>query len=210
MWRARAIHTQRLSAFLPTKDQESFHDSSSSSMASSEEEEEEEEEEEDGAGSKVRSRDGNLLAAFFEPAGNGIARNPEGTGKTSEAGALLVSVQDLLTPLWRIGVGAARVLAALPAAIMAEVLLFGVGSLAVLDDVFAGAVIAGDDLSKHSSILLFGLDPLPSSLLKNSAETCAPRCVTRAEGHIWMRVGLRSSRCCGCWAMRFTTPSGRA
>ncbi len=69
---------------------------------------------EDGAaGSKVRSRDGNL-AAFFEPAGNGVARNPEGTGKTSEAGALLISVQDFLTPLWSIGVRIG-ILAALPA-----------------------------------------------------------------------------------------------
>jgi len=118
---------------------------------------------------KIRSagtaqvRDGNL-AAFFEPAGNGIARNPEGTGKTPEAGALLVSAQDLLTPLWRVGVRAgllAALPAAVPAAVIAEVLLFAVGSLAVLDDVFAFAVIAGDDSSNHSSILSFGLEPLP-------------------------------------------------
>ena len=73
MWRAsRAIHTQRLSAFLPTKDQESFHDSSSSSMASSEEEEEE-----DGAGSKVRSRDGNLLAAFLSQRVTALRETPK-------------------------------------------------------------------------------------------------------------------------------------
>src|SRR3954454_10306038 len=114
---------------------------------------------EDGAGSKVRSRDGNL-ADFFEPTANGVARTPEGARKTSEARALLVSVQDLLTSLWRIGVRAG-ILAALPAAIMAEVLLFAIWSFAVLDDVFAFAVIAGDDLSNHSSILSFGLEPLP-------------------------------------------------
>src|SRR3954454_19557672 len=117
---------------------------------------------EDGAGSKVRSRDGNL-ADFFEPTANGVARTPEGARKTSEARALLVSVQDLLTSLWRIGVRAG-ILAALPAAIMAEVLLFAIWSFAVLDDVFAFAVIAGDDLSNHSSILSFGLEPLPGEV----------------------------------------------
>ena len=115
---------------------------------------------EDGEGSKVRSRDGNL-AAFFEPARNRVARNPEGARKTSEARALLVSVQDLLTSLWRIGVGG-RILAALPAAVVAEVLLFAVWGLAVLDDVFTVAVVAGNDLSNHSWILSFGLDPLPT------------------------------------------------
>ena len=55
----------------------------------------------------------------------------------------------------------AGVLAALPAAVMAEALLFAVGSLAVLDDVFAVAVVTGNDLSNHSWILSFGLDPLP-------------------------------------------------
>ena len=44
---------------------------------------------------------------------------------------------------------------------MAEILLFAIGSLAVLDDVLAFAVIAGDDSSNHSSILSFGLEPLP-------------------------------------------------
>src|SRR5436305_14145583 len=44
---------------------------------------------------------------------------------------------------------------------MAEVLLFAVGGLAVLDDVFTVAVVADDDLSNHSWILSFGLDPLP-------------------------------------------------
>ena len=64
------------------------------------------------------------------------------------------------------GIGAG-VLAALPAAVAAEVLLFAViGSLAVLDDVLAATVIAGDDfLSDHSSILSFGLDPLPQNSL---------------------------------------------
>ena len=110
-------------------------------------------------GSKVRDRGGNL-AAFFEPAGYCVARDPEGARKTPEAGAFLVSAKDLLTPFRRVGVGA-RVLAALPSAIVAEVLLFAVGSLAVLDDVFTVAVVADDDLSNHSWILSFGLDPLP-------------------------------------------------
>src|SRR3954453_18117634 len=145
VWRARAIHTQRLSAFLPTKE----HSSSSSSTRSSE----------GGVGSKVRDRGGNL-AAFFEPAGYCVARDPEGARKTPEAGAFLVSAKDLLTPFRRVGVGA-RVLAALPTAIVAEVLLFAVGSPAVLDDVFAAAVVADDESSNHSWILPFGLDPLP-------------------------------------------------
>ncbi len=52
-------------------------------------------------------------------------------------------------------------LAALATAIVAEVLLFAVWSLAVLDDLFAVAVITGDDSSEHPSILSFDLDPLP-------------------------------------------------
>ena len=44
---------------------------------------------------------------------------------------------------------------------MAEVLLFAVGSLAVLDDVFTFAVIADDELSNHFTILSFGSEPLP-------------------------------------------------
>src|SRR5215210_3837174 len=58
----------------------------------------------------------------------------------------------------------AGVLAALAAAVVAEVLLLAVGSLAVLDDVFAVAVVTGNDLSNHSRILPFGLDPLPFSV----------------------------------------------
>jgi hypothetical protein len=112
-------------------------------------------------GSKVRDRGGNL-AAFFEPAGYCVARDPEGARKTPEAGAFLVSAKRISSRLSfrRVGVGA-RVLAALPSAIVAEVLLFAVGSLAVLDDVFTVAVVADDDLSNHSWILSFGLDPLP-------------------------------------------------
>jgi hypothetical protein len=103
---------------------------------------------EDGAGSRVCSRDGNL-AAFFEPTGYGVARNPEGTGKTSERGAVLVSAKDFLAPLRRIGVRAG-ILAALPATVMAEVLLFAIGSLAVLEDILAVAVVTGNNLSNHS------------------------------------------------------------
>ena len=62
--------------------------------------------------------------------------------------------------MWRIGVRVG-VLAALPAAIMAEVLLFAIGSLTVLDDVFTVAVVTGNDLSNHCWILSFDLDPLP-------------------------------------------------
>ena len=64
--------------------------------------------------------------------------------------------------MWGIGLRAG-ILAALAAAVMAEVLLFGVWSLGVVEDVFAFAVIAGDESSKHSSILSFGLVPLPES-----------------------------------------------
>ena len=77
-----------------------------------------------------------------------------------EAGAFLVSAKDLLAPVRRVSIGAG-VLAALPSAIVAKVLLFAVWSLAVLDDVFTVAVVAGDDLSNHSWILSFGLEPLP-------------------------------------------------
>ena len=147
MWRAKASHTQRLLAFLPTND----HNSSSSSTRSSEE----------GAGGKVRAKEEGKLAAFFEPARDGVARDSEGAREAPQRGAFLVSAKDLLAPLWRVGVGAG-VLAALPAAVMAEVLLFAIGSLAVLDDVFTVAVVAGNDLSNHSWILSFGLDPLPA------------------------------------------------
>jgi hypothetical protein len=65
--------------------------------------------------------------------------------------------------LWRVGVGGG-ILAALPAAVMAEVLLFTIGSLAVLDDVFTVAVVTGNDLSNHPWSLSFVLDPLPGLL----------------------------------------------
>ena len=54
----------------------------------------------------------------------------------------------------------------MPAAISAEVLLFAIGRLAILDDVFAFAVIAGDELSNHSSILSFVTVPLPANLIR--------------------------------------------
>ena len=81
-----------------------------------------------------------------------LRETPKVGVRPAEAGALLVSAKDLLAPLWRIGVRVG-ILAALPAAIMAEALLFTVWSLAVLEDVFAVTVIAGDDSSNHSSIL---------------------------------------------------------
>jgi hypothetical protein len=149
VWRARAIHIQRLLAFSPTKD----HSSSSSSTRSSSE---------GGAGGRVRDRGGNL-AAFFEPARDGVARDSEDTREAPERGAFLVSAKDLLAPVQGVSVGAG-VLAALPATVMAEVLLFAVWSLAVLDDILTVAVVAGNDLSNHSWILSFGLNPLPISL----------------------------------------------
>ena len=57
---------------------------------------------------------------------------------------------------------------------MAEVLLLAIGSPAVLDDVFAAAVIAGDDLSNHSSNLSFGLVPLPKQLKHEVTQTINP------------------------------------
>jgi hypothetical protein len=136
-------------AFVGFLADEKDHSSSSSSTSPSE----------GGAGGKVRAKEGKL-AAFFEPARDGVARDPEGASETPKTGAFLVGAKDLLAPFGRVGVGAG-VLAALPTAIMAEVLLFAVGGLAVLDDVFTVAVVADDDLSNHSWILSFGLDPLP-------------------------------------------------
>ena len=101
----------------------------------------------------------------MKPARDGVARDSEGAREASERGAFLVSAQDLLAPLGRIGIGV-RVLAALAVAIMAEVLLFAVWSLAVLDDVLTVAVVAGNDLSNRSWILSFGLEPLPARVFQ--------------------------------------------
>ena len=68
----------------------------------------------------MRAKEGKL-AAFFEPAGYGVARDPESAREAPETGAFLVSAKYLLAPLWRIGVRSG-VLAALPVAIVAEVL----------------------------------------------------------------------------------------
>src|SRR3712207_7501500 len=117
--------------------------------------------EEGGAGSKVRDRGGNL-AAFFEPARDGVARDPEGARarEAPERGAFLASAKDLLAPLGCIGVRGG-ILPAFPAAVVAEGLLLSVvWSLSALYDVFAATVIAGDKFSEHSSIFSFGFDPL--------------------------------------------------
>ena len=110
----------------------------------------------------MRAKEGKL-AAFFEPAGYGVARDPESAREAPETGAFLVSAKYLLAPLWRIGVRS-RVLTALPVAIVAEVLLLAIWSLAVLDDIFAATVIAGDELSNHYAVISFDLEPLPTNL----------------------------------------------
>ncbi len=104
-------------------------------------------------GGQQGSRQRRQSKSFFEPARDGVARHSEGARETPERGAFLVSAQDLLASLRWIGIGA-WVLAALAVAIMAEILLFAVGSLAVLDDVFAVAVVAGDNLNAWCELSL--------------------------------------------------------
>src|SRR5436305_14187789 len=72
---------------------------------------------------------------------------------------------------------------------MAEVLLFAVGGLAVLEDVFTVAVVADDDLSNHSWILSFGSDPLPTRRLYAQSGGAAN------EQHNFTHKGLRGAGC---------------
>jgi hypothetical protein len=100
------------------------------------------------------------LFAATAALGGEFARHFEGAREASERGAFLVSAKDLLAPFRWIGVEFG-VLAALAMTIMAEVLLLGVESIAILEYVLTVAVVAGDNLSNHSWVLSFGLNPLP-------------------------------------------------
>jgi hypothetical protein len=67
---------------------------------------------------------------FFDPAGHGGARNPEGAREAAQTAAILGGVQDLLAASLWIGMGS-RVLAALSSACSTARQLFAIGGMSI-------------------------------------------------------------------------------
>src|SRR5215213_3817949 len=77
---------------------------------------------------------------FFEPPGDGLARDAEGAREAAQGTAIVVGAQDLLALLFTVGVRA-RLLAAALAAVAAQVTLAAVGRQPVTHYVLALAVL---------------------------------------------------------------------
>ena len=92
-------------------------------------------------------------STFIEPAYDRGGRHTEGAPQPTQTRTFLVGVQDLLLALLSVAVGG-RILSALTTAGVTEVPLLGVvGRAAVLYDVGAGAMAAGDRFCNHSHTL---------------------------------------------------------
>ena len=115
------------------------------------------------AGARVWPKGGNS-AAFFEPAGNGVARNAEDTTDAAQGGAFVVGPEDLFFASGIVS-GGARVLDEATPAIVAAIALLALGGISVSYGVGAGAMAAVSGSRIHalydSSPTV--IEPLPST-----------------------------------------------
>ena len=77
---------------------------------------------------------------FFDPFSDGVSGDAKGARQSTQAAALFVSSQNLLTPLFGISI-AGGVLTAAATTILAEVTLFAIWCMTIADDVLALAVL---------------------------------------------------------------------
>ena len=105
-----------------------------------------------------RSRAG-ASVLFFEPAADRVAGDAEGPGQAAQTTALLIGAQDLFALFFGVAIGL-WLLAAAPLAVLAQVALLPIFCQAVLDDLFATAVVALDMLSDHYGVRLSSLTRL--------------------------------------------------
>ncbi len=106
----------------------------------------------DQEGSASRS-DVATLISFFDPASDGVSRNPKGTRQPTQTATLFVSSQDLLTLFIRVGVRAG-IVATTATTIVAQVTLFAIGGMSEANDILAVAMLTeeGDGYHYHVSI----------------------------------------------------------
>jgi hypothetical protein len=107
---------------------------------------------------------------FFNPPNHRVARDPKGALQTAQAAPLLISPQDFLATIFRVGMWS-RMLAALSLARTTAIDLFPVRRMPIADHLVAPTVATADgDSDDHASALLafslqftrsFSYDPLP-------------------------------------------------
>jgi len=112
------------------------------------------------------SRRGRATALpFFEPRGDGVARDPEGAGESTQTAAFVVSAQDLLALCLTVS-QSARLCSTALRAIAAEVTLAAIRSQAVTHQPFALAMLTSQSNGDHG--LNFNMspqyEPLPITL----------------------------------------------
>ena len=93
------------------------------------------------------------LISFFNPFGDSVARDAEGTSQPTQAAAFLVGAQNPLTFFVRVGV-AARIVAAATATISTQVALFAVGSVPEANNVLAMTMRAEEGDDNHCDLSL--------------------------------------------------------
>ncbi len=113
------------------------------------------------AGASVYFKGGNS-AAFFEPAGNGVARDAKDTADAAQGGTLVVGAKDLFFVGGIVSYTTGSLYEATPA-IAAAVALFALGSVAVSYGVGAGAMprVGGLCINALYGSSTTAVDPLP-------------------------------------------------
>ena len=154
MARESAIQIHRLRALFKTNDQSSSSSRAALSGFPA-----------SGAAS-VSLRSGSA-AAFFEPTGDGVARDAEGARESAQRAALVIGAQDCFA-LFRGVAIRLRVVAACATAVGTEVALFAIIRQPVADDVDAAAVATSkfDCNHQRESTISPLIEPLPKEVIK--------------------------------------------
>ena len=93
------------------------------------------------------------MSWLFEPSGDGVARNPKGADQTAQAGALVVSAQNLLFGRLVIGLGA-RLLGRTAPASTTLVALFAVAGATMTNQLVARTMVTWNNLCGHTWSLI--------------------------------------------------------
>ena len=101
------------------------------------------------SGSISVSLKGGSVASFFEPVADRIACHAKGACQAAQTTALLVGAQNLFALLCGVTIGL-WLLAAAALAVLTQVALLPIFRQAMLDDFFAAAVVAFDNLRDHT------------------------------------------------------------